>query len=314
MCAYFFDTRAKMEYFNRHIFEQDIVSLILTKKPYRLPSNYINYVDVVRQISAIITKEDIEKEDDVLFFFFLYLNKWINDHSPIYCIKPEQLESFIESRQDYTSYQLTIPLTNFIFVPPKGHLKSPTGDITWMVIHHTHSKEEHIFWRVNLDENKQEQVTFVVEGETPRLIVCFIDSNGYIYHEIIPLVDGIIQPLHIEGVEEEHRDFAISIRNIAILSQIAISLEHRDANQVGNNNQILQLGFGKGGKKPRIWYPRFIPELKLNRERNNYPVKISRTSSPKRTHVRKAHTKTVRCGKGRKDKRIVYIPETIVKP
>lgn len=293
------------------VYEKEVYKMILKIKPYVLPKRYIDYHIIVKELARIICNPEIESNDEANFFMWLYANKWVNNYSPLYCIKPQQLEDFTTTDVEFVGTTLKPVIENFILVLPKDSITTPTGGkIEWVVIHFMPFEQLHQFEKYDYRLQRQENVEFVVHAETERVVASFIDTNNYVFHEAVPLINDVIHRQPEEDIEHGHYDFARRISNLVISTYNALN-EYNPTSELTSKVINTTRGFKTSAPKQTIWYPRYVPEV--DRETLlNRSTSITRAHHTKRPHDRRGHTKTVWYGKGKCKSKQVYIKPTTV--
>jgi hypothetical protein len=302
--------------------------LLLVRRiyPYKIPKNYINWRSLSAVIAmAIMAAKESYKLASVDLATFLYVQKctlWFVKKSPVYCLKEEILNSFLQTdilNSSEVIKDLKPQISNFLLLFPQGQIVSPgNSPVNFCVVHLSDR---------STPENSQGSAHGITAPYLPQehevnLYWSTLDDNSTVWFSGIGLYsDGRVEfsdrSLGRNALTSKDTEFLAKMQSLVLQCFLLMQYEPEAITPVHEEEierKVNPKGFtSKEAENKNFLYPRWLSEPTR--------VKTSRTNSePTTTHAspsahwRRGHWRNAAVGEGRVDRKWVWVRPALINP
>lgn len=293
----------------------ELYQVLLKRKNYRIPKNYIQWRELAALISINAPLFDYPALDLAQKFTAHRIALWVVQDAPIYCLDNHLLQQFQETdigdeNLIFRDLVSQIPVHSMMLLLPSKSLVSPDGGyVDFLNIHC--SDIHHPEWS---EGNKYGIKPHFLKHEYD---ICLhfgcVDTKGTIWFNgwAINENDGAIlqRPISLGTAKVGPNDdsFIRELRSLVMQCLMFLCFEKPETDNVSFKETVNQTGFAplKEPKK-KCLYPRWLRETKHEKSQIRNVKENSSHSSPS-PHWRRGHWRRTAVGKGKVDRRWNWI-------
>jgi len=266
-----------------------LLKQIRAEKNYQTPKGYISWDELSGIVGVGLSTCDVEfaNADFSAFIHSHRMSLWFVQDAPLYCITPELFHAFdntdvLNKQGVLTGWQPSLP--TFLVALPKV-LKSPSGDIDYLVVHCTNSQHPEWGkgkWRdIQIPDIQTGNLHFdwstTSSKETVWMSSCQVTDNGDLSYN-----DD--NNLGRNTIDEADTEFLDRVRNFVV--NILLSLEYSPSlNTEVSDGEIIAKSQGFGViKNPNIRRARWLGKGYQSKSEGS-----GGTHSSPHTHWRRGH-------------------------
>lgn len=288
----------------------EALKLIKRNFPYRTPKGYMRWDEMARLL-AFAQTTDPEGQDMASKICLAILKFWLSKNAPLYCISNELLRAFQETSvldKSRLLAGLPVNIPVLILLLPDNAIITPEGSaLDYLAIYVREHSKLSPSERATFDSKKYnfefDKVLFIGTCDKSQNMWC---SNVGLAEDGRVFIDGRNQ-LGTHQLSEADNVFVNELRSLAIQVLLAIAYtpdllsdDSLDSTQKTKHKRHQAKG------EPAVRHPRWLG--KNYKRPTTYRARTTTgTHSSPRTHWRSGHARWQACGKGRQERKFVWI-------